>query len=424
MKRLCVLFSLAAAFGLWADPVVSNVSVSRAGGGAVNVDYALSEEAIVTVSFVYDGVAVPAAQSTFVARDVNRLVPAGARTIVWRPDDGVFAAGCDASKLVAHVTAWPKANPPDYLVCNLYQPKSWAFYPSAEAIPYGITNRMYKGEYFALRRIPAKDVVWRMGQNGNGTTAIPHLVKLTADYYFSVYPLTREQYHIIAFRQTGTGVWFGNGVIKEGISDLYAPLSNISPVDFRGYNDWPSGDHSLTNNSCPLAYCRRQTGLALDLPTDAQWEFAARYGGTGESMQYANAQRSVLGFGNAYGWCGHWNDANGYAHQIEVGLFPPSAAGLYDLHGNIFQVCLDYLSTGQNYANHFEGQSPVVDPVGCTRAEATTSGDKGPCRSCRGGVWSDGGVQTVYGRTGGNQYETFTGAYMGFRLVCPLPYGE
>ena len=70
-----------------AGAVVSDVKVVQDPGTCqVAVDYALSERAIVTVDFLTNGVSVGGARFRSVAGDVHKVVEAGARHILWRPD--------------------------------------------------------------------------------------------------------------------------------------------------------------------------------------------------------------------------------------------------------------------------------------------------------------------------------------------------
>ena len=84
MKQIVSFFSaLAASLALHAAPAVSNVAVVPASDGAVQVNYDISEDAIVTVTFEQDGTLVPTNKTTLVAGDVNRVVTAGSRDYFW-----------------------------------------------------------------------------------------------------------------------------------------------------------------------------------------------------------------------------------------------------------------------------------------------------------------------------------------------------
>ena len=424
MKLTALFLTSAVALSLRATTTVTSVSVAKSGDGSIEVFYSLDAEAVVTAAFAYDGTAIPADRCWSQNGDVNKLVAAGSRRFFWRVDrdhalDGVESV--DVGKLQVTLTAHPKSSPPDYMVVSMMQPGVKLFYASEAAVPNGVTNRCYKGDYMIFRRMPAAGVIWRMGVDGNSDTCIPHLVKLTTDYYIGVYNLTRLQYYLSQlYGGAASPAWSGTAV-GNGEETWYCAQNSISPIDFRGGQLWPEGGHTLTTLACPLGYLRTATGLSqLDLPTDAQWEFAARVGDAPSKTDWANEAAAVKGQASDRGWRGHWNEA-GKSGPIEVGLYPPSKMGLYDLHGNVYDTCLDYLAGGNDYAVHFATE-PVVDPQGPVRANANKEQNNQKCRVFRGGTWSDGSLAAIGNKPGANQYETYAGAYMGFRLVTPLPW--
>jgi formylglycine-generating enzyme required for sulfatase activity len=86
----------------------------------------------------------------------------------------------------------------------------------------------------------------------------------------------------------------------------------------------------------------------LALPTEAQWEYACRAGGTGKFCFGDDEKR--LG---EYAWF-----ADNSGHETHpVGEKKPNAWGLYDLHGNVLEWCQDWYSI-------MEGAEAVTDPTG------------------------------------------------------------
>ncbi len=102
-------------------------------------------------------------------------------------------------------------------------------------------------------------------------------------------------------------------------------------------------------------FCKK---MGLQLPTEAQWEYACRAGSWGD---YA-------GSGNLddMGW--YEDNSEGKTHP--VGQKQPNAWGLYDMHGNVREWCADW------YGDYPDG--PVTDPKGAS---------SGPYRVHRGGSW-------------------------------------
>lgn len=109
----------------------------------------------------------------------------------------------------------------------------------------------------------------------------------------------------------------------------------------------------------------------FDLPTVAQWEYACRAGTT-------SAYNNGGGTATDLELLGRYID-NGNAHTT-VGSYASNAWGLYDMHGNIWEVCLDYWSASPE-------NLPVVDPVGPTTSEPKNK-DNQDCRTIRGGRWT------------------------------------
>ncbi|MBR6980466.1 MAG: formylglycine-generating enzyme family protein [Prevotella sp.] len=114
-----------------------------------------------------------------------------------------------------------------------------------------------------------------------------------------------------------------------------------------------------------------KTGKQFRLPTEAEWEYAARGGNISKGYNYAggNDLDSVGWYEkNAYGR--HWSNANYGTHP--GGQKKPNELGLYDMSGNVWEWCSDF------YGDY--GSSAQKDPTGAT---------KGNFRVCRGGCWFD-----------------------------------
>ncbi|MEQ1603838.1 MAG: formylglycine-generating enzyme family protein [Pyrinomonadaceae bacterium] len=102
----------------------------------------------------------------------------------------------------------------------------------------------------------------------------------------------------------------------------------------------------------------RNDGFVYSLPTEAQWEYAARGGTTGK---WAGDVKEMA-------WYSY--DSNG---RTQPGTKRANAFGLYDMHGNVWEWCSDW------YGNY--PKTPETDPIGAA---------KGKYRILRGGSWKDG----------------------------------
>ncbi|GAC1424539.1 MAG: formylglycine-generating enzyme family protein [Burkholderiaceae bacterium] len=99
------------------------------------------------------------------------------------------------------------------------------------------------------------------------------------------------------------------------------PVVQVTLADARAYAHW----------------------LGRDLPTEAEWEYAAR--GNGQEEKIDRAPRDAVGKPTANYWQGVFPEVNtredGYAGRSPVGCFPANGYGLYDLIGNVWQWTTD-----------------------------------------------------------------------------------
>jgi formylglycine-generating enzyme required for sulfatase activity len=157
-----------------------------------------------------------------------------------------------------------------------------------------------------------------------------------------------------------------------------------------------------------MEFCRRlsqRTGLPFTLPSEAQWEYACRAGSTtpfafGDTITPELANYDAT---NRYaeGPKGHFR-----AETTDVASFPANAWGLHDMHGNVWEWCLD------TWHGSYEGAPTDGSPW-------LTGNDSR--KLLRGGSWSH---NPRYCRSAYRNHLQPVGAYafVGFRVVC-LPQG-
>ena len=436
MNRAIASFLSAASFMIHAASHAAvtscEVSVPDA-AGRVTVEYAIDEDAIVTCEMLVDGVPVEDRILVTLFGDVNRRISAGTgKRIFWHPSASGLSADGSVS---ARLTAWPLDNPPDFMAVDLTIRNSRRYYASVGQIPYGITNGIYKTDILLMRKIPAAGVVWRMGQpypdgencatgNGAGGTKAEilnnetgHMVSLTNDYYAAVFMTTRRQY----MRITGSYAT----VYNKSLASDFDPVAYMSYNHLRGANSesfpgWPRSGHQVQDGSV-LKMFREFTGIeSLDLPTEAEWEYACR-AGTGSSLNSGKecsdtiSQRADANMAEV-GWM-RFNEPKRNA-PMPVGLLKPNNWNLYDCHGNLSELCLDWWCGGDDYRATFapgwENGAVTVAPTGPDNADGRFTH-----RAVRSGSHFYGsGWSRSASRIRSVDPEADPSYHFGFRLFC------
>ncbi len=188
-------------------------------------------------------------------------------------------------------------------------------------------------------------------------------------------------------------------MLAPGAVVFTPPASLLNLVDIRQWwrfvpgADWrhPSGpdssiegkaNHPVVNLAYEdaRAYARWQ-GHAL--PSEAQWEFAARGGLDGATYSWGDAYYDPVAGWRANSWQGFFpldDDAeDGYAGAAPVGCFAPNGYGLVDMAGNVWEYARDWYVPG-----HPDG--PAVEPQGADMALAARyAGPTGPSVVIKGG---------------------------------------
>jgi formylglycine-generating enzyme required for sulfatase activity len=215
------------------------------------------------------------------------------------------------------------------------------------------------------------------------TDARPAHKVVLKDYYLSKYEIT-----------------FGEHDLYSAIAQLEQALPDEVGKIWRGGPDHPARvSWAQANDYC--AWLGEQTGLPFALPTEAQWEFAAR--SRGKVVPFAT-DTGYVERGVNYPESTYWPGP--------VGQFPPNPLGLHDMSGNVHEWVADF------YDPDYYSRSPVDNPQGPQSGES---------KVYRGGGTgnSPGGSSTII-RGEGRYTEEYSRA--GFRCVIntsePLPIHE
>lgn len=188
-----------------------------------------------------------------------------------------------------------------------------------------------------------------------------------------------------------------------------------NPSGFKRYEDYPVENVSWKAVQIYIRLLQKKSGLPFRLPTEAEWEYAAR--SRGKIMRYPWGDQLGINMAN----CSECqptcvscriNPLNGHSNgTVPVGSFPANTLGLYDMAGNVWEWCVDVYDYGV-YQDRARQKEQHENPVSLG----------GPHRShvIRGGSWYAmvyGGDVRVSnrGRLKGEQKRNF----LGFRLVLP-----
>ena len=143
---------------------------------------------------------------------------------------------------------------------------------------------------------------------------------------------------------------------------LWQAVMGGNPSYFKGNNN-PVDGVSLYDCQEFIKKLNNLTGKQFRLPTEAEWEFAARGGNKSRHTQYSGSDDL-----DSVAW---YRDNSGrQTHPVAKKL--PNELGLYDMSGNVWEWCNDWCEVDY-YVN-----SPSVDPQGPS---------DGSCRVLRGGSW-------------------------------------
>jgi formylglycine-generating enzyme required for sulfatase activity len=278
-----------------------------------------------------------------------------------------------AATALAPAGGKPGAKKDLYLVVDLSRgPKADKFPVATLAdVPKGGWTDEYKTDQLVLRKIEPGTFTMgspegELGRKGDETQ---HEVTLTKGFYIGVFEVTQKQWERVM------GDWpshFNNPKCREA-----RPVERVSYDDIRGSVNgagWPATNS--VDAASFIGRLRARSGQAFDLPTEAQWEYACRAGtasalNSGLDLTSTNSCPNLAAVARYKGNAGDTvQNCDTGAGTSKVGSYLPNAWGVYDLHGNVREWCLD---------SHGKYTGAESDPKGMSA---------GSSRVLRGGSWS------------------------------------
>jgi formylglycine-generating enzyme required for sulfatase activity len=202
-----------------------------------------------------------------------------------------------------------------------------------------------------LNMVPIAPGTFVMGSTaGNPDEQPVRQVTLTQQFWMGKYEVTQAEYQSVV------------GSNPSYFQGANAPNAPSRPVEQVSWNSAVAYCQALT--AIEQAAGRVPQGYQYRLPTEAEWEYCCRAGTTTEWNTGTSLSTSQANFGGALP-----NGTYPGGQTAVVGSYAPNAFGLHDMHGNVWEWCLD------SYALYAPG--PVTDPF--------VTG--GPYRVFRGGSW-------------------------------------
>ncbi len=199
--------------------------------------------------------------------------------------------------------------------------------------------KKFKDPTTGMEFVFVKGGCFRMGDafGDGGSDERPAHEVCVNDFYMGIYEVTQVQWERV----------------MDGNPSHFKKGGNY-PVEQVGWNDVQNFIERLN----------RQSGKKYRLPTEAEWEYAARSGGKREKWAGTNSESELGDY--------VWYDKNSGGSTHPVGEKKPNGLGLYDMSGNVWEWCAD------SYDQDYYRNSPRDNPQGP---------GSGSSQVLRGGSW-------------------------------------
>jgi formylglycine-generating enzyme required for sulfatase activity len=255
-----------------------------------------------------------------------------------------------------------------------------------------------EGERLRLIQVPAGEFL--MGSPADDSdpyrSDCPQHRVLLKGFLIGQTPITQAQWRAVARQVPPLGQCWERELALNPSGITGQPDSDQRPVEQVSWLDAMEFCHRLS---------QRRSGLSFTLPSEAQWEYACR-AGSSTRFAYGATLSAELANYNATSTYGGGAKGEYRMQTTPVGMFPANAWGLQDMHGNVWEWCLDHW--------HCSYRGAPSDGSAWPNNAAEPNGAK---RLLRGGSWYDGpmGCRSAYRRP----YQPGdTSLTVGLRVVC------
>ena len=263
---------------------------------------------------------------------------------------------------------------------------------------YSLPMRTVKKPRKAIYSIPSRE--FEMGSDTGDADEKPVHTVYVDEFFMNNYPVTNADFKKFV---NANPEWQ-----KDSIPEKYHDGNYLA--------HWDKNDYPKSHANHPVVYVSWYAAMAYAewagkrLPTEAEWECAARGGLVGKKYPWGDtADTTRVGIQM-------WGAPPRTTH---VGTYPPNGYKLYDMTGNVWQWCLD------SYDAAFYTNSPQRNPIaGAADLQALTTDflNVGTPRVLRGGAWTeDPRIPRVADRDKADPAQTFS--LVGFRCVRVFPDG-
>ena len=211
---------------------------------------------------------------------------------------------------------------------------AWCYFAPGPVAEAAEQERQVAGIGIVLMQVPMG--TFQMGSRRSEEGRKPDegpltTVSFTYSFWMGKYEITQEQYRTLADEYSNLdedpSFFRGERMMKEGLRDFgnepRRPVENVT---------WEQA-----TNFCAMLTKRERARIPQDyefrLPTEAEWEYACR-SGTTNSFSFGDGGKSLGEYA--------WFKGNSGGQPQPVGKKKPTSWGLYDMHGNIMEWCLDW----------------------------------------------------------------------------------